>query len=205
MTKKTKTTAETDAKPEDQNQNQTGQDEAVKEGTPGEEKVDEITEEEPEKTAGEEPEEEVKSDEQVIKELQEKYLRLSADFDNYRKRTLKEKMDLIKLANEELLLNLLPVMDDFERAMQSMENATDCSAMKQGIDLIYNKFKDFLNASGVKEIDAIDRKFNTDLHDAVNKIPASGKKMKGKVVDVVEKGYLLHDKVMRFSKVVIGE
>ncbi|UCG26620.1 MAG: nucleotide exchange factor GrpE [Bacteroidales bacterium] len=204
MTKKTKKTVGSEVKKEDQNKDRAGKEETVKEKAPDKEKDVEITDEEPE-TAGEEPEEEKKSEEQIKNELQEKYLRLSADFDNYRKRTLKERMDLIKLANEELLLNLLPVMDDFERALQSMEKTTDCKALKQGIDLIYNKFKDFLNASGVKEINAVNEKFNTDLHEAVTQIPAPAKKMKGKVVDVIEKGYLLNDKVIRFSKVVIGE
>jgi molecular chaperone GrpE len=150
-------------------------------------------------------EEKEKSSEEIIKELQDKYLRLSADFDNYRKRTLKEKMELIKLAGEEILLKLLPVMDDFDRAVQTMDETTDCKAMKEGIDLIHYKFKDFLSSNGIKEISAINEEFNTDLHEAVTQVPAPSKKMKGKVVDVIEKGYFLHDKVIRYSKVVIGE
>lgn len=162
------------------------------------EETDEVPEEE-------KPEEEEKSSEEIIQELKEKYIRLSADFDNYRKRTLKEKMDLIKLAGEDILLKLLPVMDDFDRALQTMEKATDCNAMKEGIDLIHNKLKDFLSSNGIKEIDALHEEFNTDLHEAVTQVTAPSKKMKGKVVDVVEKGYFLHDKVIRYSKVVIGE
>ena len=162
--------------------------------------------EEPEEDSGEEePEEKEKTSEEIIEELQEKYIRLSAEFDNYRKRTLKEKMDLIKLAGEDILLKLLPVMDDFDRALQTMNEATDCKAMKEGVDLIHSKFKEFLSSNGIKEISARNEEFDTDLHEAVTKIPAPSKKMKGKVVDVVEKGYFLHDKVIRYSKVVIGE
>ncbi|UCH15844.1 MAG: nucleotide exchange factor GrpE [Bacteroidales bacterium] len=140
-----------------------------------------------------------------IKELTDKYLRLSAEFDNYRKRTLKEKIELTKSAGEELLKNILPVMDDFERGINTINNANDITAVKQGIDLIYAKFKDFLNQNGVREIEAKDREFNIDYHEAVTKIPAAKKDLKGKVVDVVEKGYTLNDKVIRYSKVVIGE
>ncbi len=150
---------------------------------------------------------EEKEDDQVVKlaELQDKYLRLSAEFDNYRKRTLKEKMEMTKSAGEGILLSLLPVMDDFDRAMNMMENATDCKAMKEGIDLIYSKMNEFLKHNGVKEIEAMDTEFDTDMHEAVTKIPAEDKKKKGKVVDVIQKGYYLNDKVMRHSKVVVGE
>ena len=133
------------------------------------------------------------------------YLRLSAEFDNYRKRTLKEKMELTKTASESLLLNLLPVLDDFERGLTLMDSAADCKAMKEGIDLIYSKFRSFLEQNGVKEIEALNMDFDVDMHDAVTKIPATEKKLKGKVVDVVQKGYHLHEKVIRFSKVVVGE
>ncbi len=146
-----------------------------------------------------------KSNELKIKELQDKYLRLSAEFDNYRKRTLREKIELTKLANEEILIKLLPVMDDFDRAIQSMNETTDCIAMKEGIDLIYGKFKEFIQSNGVKEIDALHKSFDIDYHEAISKIPAPDKKLKGKIVDVVEKGYSLNDKVIRYSKVVIGE
>ncbi|MBM3420920.1 MAG: nucleotide exchange factor GrpE [Bacteroidetes bacterium] len=140
-----------------------------------------------------------------LAEIQDRYLRLSAEFDNYRKRTLREKMELTKTASESVLLKLLPVLDDFERGIRIMEAATDCNAMKEGIDLIYNKFRSFLEMSGVKEIEAINQVFNVDLHDAITKVPATGEHLKGKIVDVVEKGYMLNDKVIRFSKVVVGE
>jgi len=140
-----------------------------------------------------------------IAEFQNKYIRLSADFDNYRKRTLKEKIDLIKSANAEILLNLLPVMDDFERALKSMEDTKGCKEIKDGIDLIYNKFGEFLKSSGVKEIDAMHKKFDTDIHEAVTKIPAPSKKLKGKVLDVIQKGYYLNEKIIRYPKVIIGD
>jgi len=143
--------------------------------------------------------------EEKIAEFQNKYIRLSADFDNYRKRTLKERIELTKTANAEILLNLLPVMDDFERALKSMEGAKDCKAMKHGIDLIYNKFGEFLKSSGVKEIDAMHKKFDTDIHEAVTKIPAPQKKLKGKVLDVIQKGYYLNEKIIRYPKVIIGD
>jgi len=140
-----------------------------------------------------------------IAEFQNKYIRLSADFDNYRKRTLKEKIDLTKSANAEILLNLLPVMDDFERALKSMEDTKGCKEIKDGIDLIYNKFGEFLKSSGVKEIDAMHKKFDTEIHEAVTKIPAPVKKLKGKVLDVIQKGYYLNEKIIRYPKVVIGD
>lgn len=138
-------------------------------------------------------------------ELNDKYLRLSAEFDNYRKRTLKEKMDLTKNAGEQLLFKLLPVVDNFERALASMEKTTDVNALSEGVRLIYQSFKDFLSQNGVKEINCLNQEFNTDEQEAVTKIPAPSEEMKGKVVDCIEKGYSLNDKVIRFAKVVVGE
>lgn len=140
-----------------------------------------------------------------IAELNDKYLRLAAEYDNYRRRTLKERMELTKTAGEDILVNILPVMDDFERALGSIHQAKEIGAVKEGIQLIYNKFADFLKQRGVKEIEAKEKEFDTDLHEAITKIPAPDKKSKGKIVDVVEKGYYLNEKVIRFSKVVIGE
>lgn len=139
------------------------------------------------------------------KELQDKYLRLSAEFDNYRKRTLNEKMDLLKNAGAEVLKDLLPVVDDFERAVSNIGNAKDIEAIKEGMDLISNKFKDFLSQKGLKEIEAMHLDFDMDKHEAITKIPVEDKKLKGKIVDVIEKGYVLNDKIIRYSKVVIGE
>ncbi len=140
-----------------------------------------------------------------LEELNDKYLRLNAEFDNYRRRTLKERSELIKTAGEDILINLLPLMDNFERAIGSIENAKDIDAVKEGITLIYNNFKDFLRQKGIKEIEAKEKDFDTDLHEAIAKIPAPDKELKGKIVDVTEKGYTLNDKVIRFSKVVVGE
>ncbi len=135
----------------------------------------------------------------------DKYIRLSAEFDNYRRRTLNEKIELTKTAGRDILVNILPVVDDFERAMASMKDSADNKSIVDGVELIYNKFKEFLSQKGIKEIDALHKEFDTDLHEALTKIPAPKKKLRGKVVDVIEKGYLLGDKVIRFSKVVIGE
>ncbi|MBN2683000.1 MAG: nucleotide exchange factor GrpE [Bacteroidales bacterium] len=140
-----------------------------------------------------------------LQEMSDKYLRLSAEFDNFRKRTLKEKSDLIRNAGEDLILSLLPVVDDFERAVKSMEGKEENDAFCQGIILIYNKLKDSLAGKGLKEMDSIGAEFNTDLHEAITKIPAPNSELKGKVVDAIEKGYFLNDKVIRFAKVVVGE
>jgi molecular chaperone GrpE len=143
--------------------------------------------------------------EEKLAELQDRYLRLSAEYDNFRKRTLKEKIDLQKSANENLLNALLPVADDFDRALQMVDEAKDVAAVKEGMKLISEKFSAFLAQQGVKEINAVKKAFDTDLHEAITKIPAPTKKLKGKVVDVVQKGYYLNEKVLRFAKVVIGE
>ncbi|HCC71974.1 MAG TPA: nucleotide exchange factor GrpE [Bacteroidales bacterium] len=140
-----------------------------------------------------------------LAELQDKYLRLSAEFDNYRKRTLKERIELTKSAAESVLTSLLPVMDDFDRSISIMETVSDYKALKEGINLIYAKMQDFLKQNGVKEIEAMGKEFDTDLHEAVTKIPAEEKKKKGRVVDVTQKGYYLNDKIIRYSKVVVGE
>ena len=140
-----------------------------------------------------------------LAEFQDKYLRLSAEFDNYRKRTLKERIELTRSAGESLLLGLLPVMDDFERAMTLMESTADCESIKEGLGLIYNKMQAFLKQNGVKEMESLGKDFDSDLHEAVTKIPAAEKKQKGKVVDVIQKGYYLNDKILRYAKVVVGE
>ena len=138
-------------------------------------------------------------------DINDKYLRLSAEFDNFRKRTLKEKADLTKFAGEDLLVSLLPVMDDFDRALQSMDSAENMESLKEGIMLIYNKFSEFFKQRGIQEIESKNKAFDTDLHEAITKIPAPEKKLKGKVVDVIEKGYALNGKVVRYSKVVVGD
>ena len=140
-----------------------------------------------------------------LAEMQDRYLRLSAEFDNYRKRTLKEKMDLIKTGGEQVILNLLPILDNLERARTSIQEAKDYEALQEGLELIYGKFQEFLSQNGVKEVDAVKTEFDTDLHEAITKIPAPDPTLKGKVVDVIERGYYLNDKVIRFAKVVVGE
>ncbi len=140
-----------------------------------------------------------------VNELNDRYLRLTAEYDNYRKRTLKERMELTKSAGESLLKGILPVVDDFDRAISHLNDASDLDAVKEGIDLIYNKFQEFLKQNGVTEIEAKEKDFDTDLHEAITKIPAPNDELKGKVIDCIEKGYMLNDKVMRFSKVVVGE
>jgi molecular chaperone GrpE len=143
--------------------------------------------------------------EEKLAEMQDKYIRLSAEFDNYRKRTLREKMDLSKHASEDLLLKLLPVMDDFDRALGHIESSADFTSLKDGIDLIHVKFNDFLMQNGVKEIEALNCSFNVDVHDAVAKIAVEEEDKKGKIIDVLQKGYYLQDKVLRHAKVVVGE
>lgn len=140
-----------------------------------------------------------------LAEMQDKYLRLSAEFDNYRKRTLREKIELSKYAGENLLLSFLPIMDDFERALKHIDSTTDCTALKDGIDIMYVKFSDFLKQNGIKEIESLNTNFNVDLHEAVANLPVQEEDKKGKVVDVVLKGYYLQDKVLRFAKVIVGE
>jgi len=140
-----------------------------------------------------------------LAEMQDKYLRLSAEFDNYRKRTLREKMEITKTAGETLLVSILPVIDDFERALRSMDAVENCDSIKEGVLLIYNKLSDFLRQNGVKEVEALDRDFDADMHEAVTKIPAPVESAKGKVIDVIQKGYTLNEKVIRYPKVVVGE
>jgi molecular chaperone GrpE len=143
--------------------------------------------------------------ERVIAEWKDKYIRLSAEFDNYRKRTLKEKIELTKYANEDFLISLLPVVDDFEHGLKTLEQATDIEAVKLGIEHIYNKFKDFLSQKGLKEIEVSNGDFNTDFHEAITKTPVQEKEKSGKIIDTIQKGYMLDEKVIRHSKVVIGE
>ena len=170
----------------------------------------EVDPEESERAVNSEKEQDVQADavielEQKLAVVNDKYLRLSAEFDNYRKRTLKEKMELTKNAGEQILSGILPVVDNFERALASMEKSDDMQAIREGVKLIYNSFKEFLTQNGVTEIDCVNNTFDTDEHEAVTKIPAPSADLKGKVVDCIQKGYKLNDKVMRFAKVVVGE
>ncbi len=138
-------------------------------------------------------------------ELNDSHLRLMAEFDNYRKRTLREKADLIKSGGEAALKNLLPVVDDFERALHNLRNSEGGDAMKEGVELIYSKFVAYLTQQGVKAIEAIGQPFDTEMFEAVATIPAPTPDQKGNVLDCVQTGYTLNDKVLRHAKVVVGE
>ena len=140
-----------------------------------------------------------------LSEMQDRYLRLSAEFDNYRKRTLREKIELAQSGGEGVIIKLLPIIDDFDRAIQSMRATHDCNAVVTGQELIYNKIADFLKQNGVTEIAAVNERFNVDLHEAVTSVPVDDDAQKGKVIEVTQKGYMLRDKVIRYPKVVVGE
>lgn len=193
---------------QEENKEQTKQTEPNENINEQEEVKDEKKQEKSESEKTDEKQDEKSLEEKLqeeITELKDKYLRLSAEYDNYRKRTLREKMELTKSANSSVLLKLLPIVDNFERGLKSVETAEDINAVKEGMILIYNHFKEMLKQNGVKEIEAVNKEFDTDLHEAVTKIPAPEEELKGKVVDVIEKGYLLNETVLRYSKVVIGE
>lgn len=140
-----------------------------------------------------------------IEEQKDKYLRLSAEFDNYRKRTMKEKAELILNGGEKSISSILPIVDDFERALKNMETATDVAAVKEGVELIYNKFMSVLGQNGVKVIETKEQPLDTDYHEAIAVIPAPNEALKGKILDCVQTGYTLNDKVIRHAKVVVGE
>ena len=184
--------------------------------------AEELNEEETKDTAEEQPqndqaeeaapltheeqlEKELEDAQAVIEEQKDKYLRLSAEFDNYRKRTMKEKAELILNGGEKSISSILPVIDDFERAIKTMETAKDVKAVKEGVELIYNKFMATLAQNGVKVIETKDQPLDTDYHEAIAVIPAPSEEQKGKILDCVQTGYTLNDKVIRHAKVVVGE
>lgn len=140
-----------------------------------------------------------------LAEMHDKYLRQVAEFDNYRKRTMKEKADLILNGAERTITAVLPILDDFERALKNMERAEDVAAVKEGVELIYHKFIKTLEGQGVKKINTENADFDTDLHEAIAQIPAPTSDLKGKVLDCVQTGYTLNDKVIRHSKVAVGQ
>lgn len=137
-------------------------------------------------------------------ETYDTYLRLFSEFDNYRKRTLKERSELIKSAGSDIMSGLIPVLDDFDRALKSMDTAQDLESVKQGVQLIFHKLKSTLTEKGLAEIAALHEDFNPDIHEAITHIPAGDETQKGKVVDVLEKGYKIGEKIIRFPKVVVG-
>ncbi|MDB2364125.1 nucleotide exchange factor GrpE [Flavobacteriales bacterium] len=142
--------------------------------------------------------------EDKFNELNDKYLRLFSEFDNFKRRTAKEKLELSKTASAAVLKDLLTVLDDFDRANESFEKATDVAALKEGVDLIYSKLFKTLESKGLKPMDSLHTEFNADIHEALTNIPAPEEELKGKVLDVIEKGYTLNDKIIRYAKVVVG-
>jgi molecular chaperone GrpE len=139
-----------------------------------------------------------------VQQLNDKYLRLYAEFDNYKRRTQKERVELLQTAGKDVIVSLLPVLDDFDRALKAMETAADVAPVKEGILLVSTKLKNTLSQKGLKDVESINQPFNTDFHEAITNIPAPTDDLKGKVIDEVEKGYTLNDNVIRFAKVVVG-
>lgn len=179
---------------------------ATEEGQPAEgEAQNEAEEPEKELTPEEKLQAEVEKLQAEQEEMKDKYLRLSAEFDNYRKRTMKEKAELILNGGEKAFKAILPVIDDMERALATMQKATDVEAVKEGVDLIYNKFIQILGQNGVQAIETKEKELDTDYHDAIAIIDAPTEELKGKILDCVETGYTLNDKVIRHAKVVVGK
>ncbi|MDQ1142156.1 nucleotide exchange factor GrpE [Pedobacter agri] len=139
-----------------------------------------------------------------VQQLNDKYLRLYAEFDNYKRRTQKERVELLQTAGKDVIVSLLPVLDDFDRALKAMETAADVAPVKEGILLVSTKLKNSLAQKGLKDVESINQPFDTDFHEAITNIPAPSDDLKGKVIDEVEKGYTLNDNVIRFAKVVVG-
>lgn len=164
----------------------------------------ESTEEATEEIA-EEPIDELEQVKLQLEESKKEYMFLMAEFDNFRKRTIKEKADIIRNATERAMKDLLPVVDDFERGLAAMAETTDAEAVKEGMELIYNKFIKYLDQNGVKAIDSTGADFDTELHEAIAMIPAADESQKGKVIDTVMKGYTINDKVIRHSKVAVAQ
>lgn len=136
--------------------------------------------------------------------LNDKYIRLYAEFDNFKRRTTKERIELLQTAGKDVIVSLLTVLDDFERAAKAMENATEVKPVKEGVELVHHKLKSLLQQKGLKEMESKGKPFDAEIHEAITNIPAPSDDLKGKVIDEVEKGYYLNDKVIRFAKVVVG-
>lgn len=158
-----------------------------------------------EATTDEKSETKEDSAEAKINELNDRYLRLYSEFENFRRRSSKEKLTLLETASFDVIKSLLPVLDDMERAIKSNETIEDINSVKEGFTLVYNKLQKTLESKGLKPMDALEKPFDVDYHEALTKIPAPTEELKGKVVDVLEKGYMVNDKIVRFAKVVIGE
>ena len=175
------------------------------EATPQEQASAETTVEAEEPTAEEKLQKELDDTKAELEKSKKEYMFLLAEFDNFRKRTLKEKSELIKNAAEGAMKDLLPVLDDFERAIQATSESNDVESIKEGVNLIYNKFAKYLEQKGVKAIESQDADFDTEYHEAVTTFPTDDESKKGKVIDTVQKGYVMNDKVIRHSKVVVGQ
>ncbi|MCH5227334.1 MAG: nucleotide exchange factor GrpE [Muribaculaceae bacterium] len=177
----------------------------VEEVVPEEVEAEEVKPEEVAADACEALEKKVSELQAALDKEKKEYLFLMAEFDNFRKRTLKEKSEIIKNAGENVLKGLLPIMDDFERGIKAAENSPEADSVKEGVNLIYNKLKKYLNQNGVKEIDPTDDTFDTEKHEAISAVPVPDEDKKGKILDTVEKGYTINDKVLRHAKVVVGQ
>lgn len=186
----------------DNTQTGTSEEEAVQ-ASEAEEQIK--SEEAQELTAEEKLEKELETVKKLVEEQKDKYLRLSAEFDNYRKRTLKEKAELIKNGGEKAITSILPILDDLERALQNMQKAEDVKAIYDGVDLIYQKFLKELSHEGLKKMEPIGEAFDTDYHEAIALVPSPSEEQKGKVLDCVQTGYTLNDKVIRHAKVVVAQ
>lgn len=151
------------------------------------------------------PEDKIAALQAELEKSQKEYLFLMAEFDNYRKRTVKEKAELIKNGGEKAMLGLLPVIDDFERAIDAIDKSSDVESLKEGVDLIYNKFMKYLESQQVKPMESTGTDFDADIYEAVTTFPAPDESMKGKVIDTVQKGYTINEKVLRHAKVVVGQ
>ena len=151
------------------------------------------------------PEDKIAALQAELEKSQKEYLFLMAEFDNYRKRTVKEKAELIKKGGEKAMLGLLPVIDDFERAIDAIDKSSDVEGLKEGVDLIYNKFMKYLESQQVKPMESTGTDFDADIYEAVTTFPAPDESMKGKVIDTVQKGYTINEKVLRHAKVVVGQ
>ena len=151
------------------------------------------------------PEDKIAALQAELEKSQKEYLFLMAEFDNYRKRTAKEKAELIKNGGEKAMLGLLPVIDDFERAIDAIDKSSDVEGLKEGVDLIYNKFMKYLESQQVKPMESTGTDFDADIYEAVTTFPAPDESMKGKVIDTVQKGYTINEKVLRHAKVVVGQ
>ena len=143
--------------------------------------------------------------EQELSEAKDKYLRLFAEFDNYKKRTIKEKLEQMRTASQDLLQALLPVLDDFDRAKKSADDENSTEVFSDGVSLVYNKLNNVLKAKGLKAMETENQDFDPELHEALSEIPAPNEEMKGKIIDTIEKGYYLNDKIIRHAKVVVGK